>query len=348
MNSTSSQLPLMLEKLCQGVSLSQEESFEQFNLFMRDQLSAIEMSALLTALKAKGETAQEIVGALQVLRNVAIPFPHRAQLNAQYDIVDCVGTGGDGQHTLNISTSVAFVLAALGIKVAKHGNRAVSSKCGSADLFEKLGVNLEAPSHIAQRALIDVGLCFLFAPFYNPAIQRIRQLRSSLKIKTLFNLLGPLLNPIQPNIMLIGVYDSKYCKLIAEVLQSTGVKSALVVHGEGLDEIAIHGTTTGYLLKNNIISPFSLTPLEAGIAPFPLSSLTGQDPAYNAKACLDLLQGKGQSAYRASVAINCAAVLFLLDKVATIKDGVSMAQAIMDGDEAYKKLLALKEVSHAK
>ncbi|MBS0288108.1 MAG: anthranilate phosphoribosyltransferase [Proteobacteria bacterium] len=338
--------PLLLEKICQGHHLSQEQAYYQFKNFLEEKLCAIEITALLTALKAKGESPAEVLGVLDVLRQCANPFPMSQELKNQYTIVDCVGTGGDGQQSLNISTAAAFVLASLGVKVAKHGNRAVSSRCGSADLFEKLGVNIESTPQSAKKALEEVGLCFLYAPFYHPSIKAIREIRSTLKVKTLFNLLGPLLNPLQPDFLLVGVYDPKYCKLIADVLKTTA-KRALVVHGEGLDEIAIHGKTSGFLLKETQITPFNLTPEEVDLPRYSLCAIKGQDVEYNAKACLDLLQGKGQAAYRASVAINVGAVLWLIDKANTLQAGVHMAQSVMNSSLAYEKLQHLIEVSHA-
>ncbi len=339
-------LPQILERICQGDHLSQEEAYEQFSDFIKGKIGPIEISALLTALKAKGEVSDEILGALSVLKAYSKPFETDAK--KQFQIVDCVGTGGDGYKTFNISTASSFVLAGLGVKVAKHGNRAVSSRCGSADLFESLGVNIEMEPTIAHKALLDIGLCFLYAPFYHPSIAKVRQVRSTLKIKTLFNLLGPLLNPLQPEYLLVGVYDAKYCELLAQVLQKSGAKRALVIHGCGLDEVALHGETIGYLLKDNSITPFRLRPSMVGLPIMPLSALQGGDVDYNTQACLDLLQGRGQTAYRNSVAINCACILWLVDKVSSIKEGVQMTQEIMSTAAAYEKLLALKELSHAK
>ena len=341
-------LPLILEQICQGQHLNESQAYNQFNNFLEGKLSDIEMSALLTALKAKGESPDEIIGALAVLKKHSIPFESATHLKSKMKIVDCVGTGGDGQQSLNISTATAFVLASLDIKVAKHGNRAVSSKCGSADLFENLGINIEMSQIAAQKALEQVGLCFLYAPFYHPSLAKIRQVRSTLRVKTLFNLLGPLLKPIDPQILLVGVYNPKYCHLIAKVLQNAGVERALVIHGDGLDEIAIHGETSGFLLKENEITPFRISPEMAGLPYYSLSAIQGRDIAYNTNACLNLLQGKGIEAYRASVAMNTAALLWLTDKASSIKSGVEMAQNVMSTSLPYEKLIALKELSHAK
>lgn len=340
-------LPSLLEQICQGKHLSQEQAYVQFENFLQGNVCPIAMTALLTALKVKGEAPSEILGALAVLKHAAKPFPLSLAFKTEHPIVDCVGTGGDGQQSLNISTAAAFVLSSLGVKVAKHGNRAVSSQCGSADLFESLGVNIEACASNSRKALQEVGLCFLYAPLYHPAIKKMREIRSTLKIKTLFNLLGPLLNPSQPEYLLVGVYDPKYCNLIAQVLK-TCAKRALVIHGDGLDEIAIHGQTRGYLLKDNQITPFSLTPEEVGLPRYPLLAIKGQDIHYNTQACLDLLQGKGLPAFRASVAINVGAVMWLLDKVTSIQEGVQLAQQVMSSSLAYEKLQHLIEVSHAK
>ncbi len=336
-----------LEKICQGQHLTIEQSFAEFSEIVTGKSSAIEIAAFLTALKSKGETIDEIMGAIQAMRQVTIPFPQAQELKQNFTVVDCCGTGGDGQQTLNISTAVGILLACTGITVAKHGNRAVSSQCGSADLLEFLGVKLEVSAQDAANTLKKVGINFLFAPFYHPGARFAKEVRSTLKVRTIFNILGPLLNPIQPDYQLIGVYTPELCKPFAQVLQLLGLKRALVVHGSGLDELAVHGPTTGCLLKDGFISDFYLTPHAAGLANYPLHALKGGETAHNAQALLDLLQGKGSAAFRASVSLNAGAMLWLIDKAISIADGVEIIQKILDGNQGFEKLQQLIEVSNA-
>jgi anthranilate phosphoribosyltransferase len=311
-------------------------------------MSSIEMAALLTALKAKGETCDEIVGAVKALRHAAHPFPEADALKRQHIIVDCAGTGGDGQHTLNISTAVAILLACCDVKVAKHGGRAVSSKCGAADILEKVGVNIECPPENAKKALEEVGTCFLYAPHYHTGARKVADVRQSLKIRTIFNLLGPLLNPLHPEYQLIGVYHPSLCRPFARVLQELGLKKALIVHGAGLDELAIHGPTQGVLLSHDNITDFTLTPEQVGLPFYPISTIKGDDVTHNSNAFINLLSGNGTAAYRACVALNAGTLLWMLEKVASIKDGVGIILTLLNTDLGLLKLNHLIEVSHAK
>lgn len=336
-----------LEAICQGMHLNTQQSQLHFNHLISGDYSAIEIASFLTALKAKGETIDEITGAVNALRNKALPFPDALPLNKAYTIVDCVGTGGDGHQTLNISSACAILLSCAGVKVAKHGNRSVSSRCGSADLFEGVGLKLEISPHLAKRSLEEVGLCFLYAPYYHPAMKLVREVRNNLKIRTIFNIIGPLLNPLQPDYQLMGVYDPNLCYPLAQVLKKIHVRRALVVHGEGLDELAIHGSTTGVLLRDGEITEFCLTPEEVGLKRYPLEAIKGGDIAHNVQCFVDLLQGKGLAAYRDSVALNAGATLWMLDKVPSIIEGVTLIQELLDSSKGYCQLQKLIEVSHA-
>ncbi|MCS5710878.1 anthranilate phosphoribosyltransferase [Candidatus Berkiella aquae] len=336
-----------LDQLCEGTSLSQEEATQLFLDFLNGKLSEIEMTALLVALKAKGESTTEILGALSAMRQSAHPFPCLAELKKHHRILDCVGTGGDNQHSLNISTPTAIMAAQLGLTVAKHGNRAVSSKCGTADLLEAVGMNIAMSPQTAKRSLEENRFTFLFSPLYHPATQMIKKVRNNLKSRTLFNLLGPLLNPTSPEILLIGVYHPSLCERFAKVLQAQGFQKALIVHGEGLDEIALHGTTTGILLDQGQLSRFSLTPEEAGLKRFPLDAIKGGEIHFNQAQFLNLLQGKGTNAYRSAVALNTGVLLYLADKVPTIAQGVEMVLAALESDAGFQLLQKVKEVSHA-
>jgi len=340
-------LALTLEQLCHGNHLTSEQSDELFSDLMIGNHSPIEMASVLTALKAKGETADEIIGAVRALSRDAITIGRANELKKKYTIIDCAGTGGDGQHTLNISTAVSIVLACAGLNIAKHGGRAVSSKCGSGDLLEHVGLKLEISPHIAQKSLEEVGMCFLYALSYHPSMRLFRQIRSVLKMKTIINILCPLLNPLQPDYQLIGVYDPKLCHIFAQVLKGLHVKRALIIHGSDLDEIAIHGPTTGVMLYDGDIRDFSLTPEEVGLKRYPLEQIRGGDVATNAKFFIDLLSGKGEEAYRAAVAINAGAALYLVGKVDSIQLGVETIQAILNTNQGYLRLEHLIRVSHA-
>ncbi len=210
------------------------------------------------------------------------------------------------------------------------------------------GVNIETLPQIAKKALEEVGICFLYAPLYHSAAKYVKEVRATIKLKTIFNLLGPLLNPLQTDYQLIGVYDSSICHSLAQVLNKCGTKRALVIHGEGLDEFAIHGTTTGVKLMNGEISEFILTPEDVGLKRYPLSSLKGGDVKHNAHQFIQLLKGNGADAYRASVALNAGALLWLVDKASSIKEGSDLIQAILSTDLGLKKLEHLIQVSHAK
>lgn len=339
---------LNLEQLCQGKDLTVSESCDIFRNILQGKLSDIEMSALLVALKSKGESTQEILGAIEAMRDSALPFPDLLTLKKQYFISDCVGTGGDNQHSLNISTPSSIMAATLGLIVAKHGNRAVSSKCGTADLLEGVGINIGMPPHIAHQTLIQTGFTFLFAPLYHPATNKIKEVRSRLKTRTIFNLLGPLLNPTLPDTLLVGVYQPSLCLRFAEVLRAQGTRRALVVHGQGLDEMALHGPTFGALLVDGEIHPFSLTPEEVGLSRFTLNQLKGQDLHFNRQQFLDLLQGNGTQAYQSAVALNTGALLWLAGIAPSITEGIKSTLNALNTDIGFQRLQQIKEVSHAK
>ncbi|MBN9289103.1 MAG: anthranilate phosphoribosyltransferase [Gammaproteobacteria bacterium 39-13] len=338
----------ILDKICLGNDLTENESFVQFCTLAEGNLNPIEMAAFLTALKAKGETIDEITGAVHALRKVAVPFPQSQKLKNNHIIVDCAGTGGDGLQTLNISTAVAIMLSCAGVKVAKHGNRAVSSKCGTADLLAHCGVNIECSPMTAKKSLEQTGICFLFAPHYHVGAQFVKEVRSTLKVRTIFNLLGPLLNPLQPDYQLIGVYDPKLCHPLAQVLKNLHIKKALVIHGSGLDEIAIHGSTVGALLNNGEITDFSISPEEVGLERYPIEAIRGNDVDHNRTAFLALLRGNGETAFRASVSINAGTLLWLVNSVSSIQEGIKLIQSLLNTNAGYLKLHQFIEASHAR
>jgi len=248
-----------LEQLYRGQDLSRETLQQLFDVLLRGEMDPIILSSLLTALKIKGESPAEIAGAASALLAAAKPFPR-----PDYAFCDIVGTGGDGLHTINVSTLSALVGAECGIKVAKHGNRSVSSKTGSSDLLDKLGVRLDMSPAIARRCLDEENVCFLFAPQYHSGIRHAMPVRNALKTRTIFNVLGPLINPARPSYQLMGVYSAELVRPIAETLQQLGLPRGMVVHGAGLDEIAVHGTTQVADINEGQIREYTLTPEDFG------------------------------------------------------------------------------------
>jgi anthranilate phosphoribosyltransferase len=323
-------------------SLSREETTGVFSHLMGGGYGEIEIAALVAALKARGETPEEIAGAAEALRGAARPFPRPS-----YRFADTCGTGGDGTGTVNVSTAVAIVAAELGLPIAKHGNRSVSSQCGSADVLEELGVRVDAPPEVARRSLDEVGLAFLFAPMYHAGVRHAMPVRKALATRTIFNLLGPISNPSHPAIQLMGVYDPGLCRPLALTLGLLGAEAALVVHGEGMDEVALHGTTTAALWRDGRLTELEFTPEEAGLTRQPLSALQGGGPATNAAFLRALLAGRGQPAHRDAVAINAGALAWIAGLADTLGDGVALAlDAIATGGAAVR-LRRWAELSHA-
>ncbi len=271
------ELQPLFDSLYRGESLSRSQAASLFAELIDGKLSESQMAAMLIALKLKGETIDEISGAADALLAAAKPFPHQCQR-----VVDIVGTGGDGHNTINISTTAAFVAAAAGVNVAKHGNRGVSSKSGSSDLLAQFGIDLTMSPECAAKHLADNGLCFLFAPHYHGGVRHAVPVRQALKTRTLFNVLGPLINPARPDYMLLGVYSPSLVRPIAEVLRALGVKGAMVVHGSGLDEVALHGETQVAELKGEEIVEYRLSPADFGVPQATLAELEGGTPAENA------------------------------------------------------------------
>ncbi len=313
----------VIHKLYEQDSLSQAESHRLFSAIIKGELDPILLSSVLTALKIKGESPEEIAGAALALTENASDFP-----SPSYDFADIVGTGGDGANTINISTAAAFVAASCGVKVAKHGNRGVSSKSGSSDLLAAFGINLAMSPEQSRAALDELGLCFLFAPNYHQGIRYAMPVRKLMKTRTLFNLLGPLINPARPTIELMGVYNAHLVPSIAQTLLGLKFKRAAVVHGSGLDEVAIHGETLVAEIKNGKIEKYVLTPADFGVKTYPLESIKGGDPVENKKIISAILQGKGSDAGTAAVAINVALLLKLFGHE-DLKENTAKALAVM-------------------
>jgi anthranilate phosphoribosyltransferase len=322
-------------------SLGREEATAVFTHLVQGGYTEIETAALLAALKARGETPEEIAGAAEALRQAARPFPRPA-----YRFADTCGTGGDGSGTVNISTAVALVAAELGLPVAKHGNRSVSSQCGSADVLEELGVRVDATPEVARRCLDEVGVAFLFAPVYHAGVRHAMPVRRALATRTIFNLLGPLSNPSHPPLQILGVYDAALCRPLAQTLGLLGVEAALVVHGQGLDEIALHGVTTAALWREGHLTELEFTPEEAGLARQPVEALRGGGPATNAAFLRALLAGRGQPAHRDAVALNAGALAWIAGLASTLADGVALALDAIASGRAAERLHRWVERSH--
>lgn len=330
-----------IEQLIQGKSLNYAQSNALFNQIMQGNMSEIELTALLISLKIKGEVSDEIAGAAASMRENAVAFP-----TASTQLADSCGTGGDRSNTINISTTAAIVAAAAGINMVKHGNRSVSSNSGSADLLKALGINIDMSPAQAAQCLEQTHFTFLFAPHYHSGVRHAMGVRTALKTRTIFNILGPLANPAAPHVQLLGVYDESLCMPMAQTLKTLGTKRAMIVHGSGTDEIALHGPTNVVELNNGEITQYTLNPSDFDLANYSLEQLAGEGPQYNANASLAILQGKGSDAHNAAIVVNVAALLYLSGKVQSLKEGAQQVQTLLSSGKAMNTLNAIIEVSH--
>lgn len=295
-----------LESLYNGERLSFAQSQTVFDEIMQGKVDEISLTALLIALKIKGEHIDEIAGAASAMINNAKAFP-----KPDYAFSDIVGTGGDGHNTINVSSAAAIVAAACGVKVAKHGNRSVSSKSGSSDLFAGFGMDLMMSPQTARRCLDEANICFLAAPNYHSGVAHAMGVRTTLKTRTIFNVLGPLANPAQPSHGIYGVYTPDLLDAYAQVLVKLGHKHALVVHGSGLDELALHGPSEARHIQDSIVSSITITPESFGATPSPIKAIEGGEPAHNVDLIAEVLSGKGQTAHQQAIALNASALLWV-------------------------------------
>jgi len=335
---TNQDWPNLLQQLLDQKSLSLNQAEELMTGWLNGQIPEVLSGAILAALQAKGVSAAELAGMATVLRQqsrLEDPKPHTTP------VIDTCGTGGDGASTFNISTAVAFVAAAGGVKVAKHGNRSASSKVGSADVLEYLGVNLSAPSEKVAAALDGVGVTFLFAPGWHPALKSVANLRKTLKVRTVFNLLGPLVNPLRPTGQVIGVYDQQFLTPMATALAQMGTPKAIIVHGrEKLDEVGLGDLTDMALLNNGEVISGAIDPLSISIPRASLNALKGGEVPENAEILKNVLQGGGTPPQRDAVAINASLALQVAEKV-TFGDhaaGFALARDILASGLAWQKL----------
>ena len=325
----------LLEQLYSGHSLSTSESTALFNAVIQGELSNEQIAAMLIALKVRGVNTEEITGAVAASLQNAKEFPH-----PNYSFADIVGTGGDGQNTINISTASAIVAASMGAKVAKHGNRSVSSKSGASDVLTALGVNVNVTPEQARQALDEIGVCFLFAQQYHSGFRHVAPVRAALKTRTIFNILGPLINPARPTYHLLGVYAPELVKTYAETAVALEHQHSFVVHGSGLDEVALHGETQVAEIKNGKIEYFTLTPEDFGLKAQSLESLRGGEPQENAQYLTALLQGKGKAEHANAVAANTALLLKLFGHY-DLKQNVQNVLAHLVSGKAFETLQKL-------
>lgn len=331
-----------LQRLSEGESLSQNEMQEAMEQLFSPETTDSEIAAFLMCLKTKGETTEEIVGLVNVLREKALPFSLKIP-----NVMDNCGTGGDGSKSFNISTTSAFVLAGAGIPVAKHGSRSVSSKTGSADVLEYLGVNLNLPPEKSEELIQEIGIAFLYAPHVHPNTKRIVKVRQDLRIPTIFNLIGPLTNPVELESQLLGIYRRDLVNVLAEVLKMLGRKKAVVLNGAGfMDEASLSGENHLALLENGKITNLTLHPEEVGLSVYDNEAIRGGDSHENGEILLSVLRGE-KGAYRDTVLLNAGLGIFANGKVTTIEEGVKMAEEIIDTGAALEKLNQLIEKSKA-
>ncbi|MBI1179603.1 MAG: anthranilate phosphoribosyltransferase [Alphaproteobacteria bacterium] len=331
-----------IAKVATGASLTEDEAEAVFQAMMEGAATPAQMGGLLMAMRVRGETVAEITGGARAMRAKAL------RVTAPPGAIDTCGTGGDGSGSFNISTAVALVVASLGVPVAKHGNRALSSRSGSAEVLHQLGVNIEADLSVLERCLKEANIAFLMAPRHHSAMRHVGPVRVELGTRTLFNLLGPLANPAGADRQLLGVFDARWIRPMAEVLRNLGSRRVWVVHGEdGLDEITTTAATRVAELRDGTIREFILTPEEAGLRRADPAELKGGDPAHNAAALRALLDG-AQGAYRDIVLLNSAAALLVAGRADDLRGGLALAARALDSGAARATLEKLAMLSHGR
>src|SRR5690242_12878028 len=334
-------LKSIIGKVATGATLSREEAASAFDAMMSGEATPSQMGGLLMALRVRGETVEEITGAVSAMRGKML------RVTAPADAIDVVGTGGDGSGSVNVSTCASFIVAGVGVPVAKHGNRALSSRSGAADVLSALGVKIDLKPEQVGRCVSETGIGFMFAPAHHPAMKNVGPTRVELATRTIFNLLGPLSNPAGVTRQMVGVFSRQWVQPLAQVLKNLGTKSAWVVHGsDGLDEITLTGPTFVAALENGGIRTFEVTPEEGGLGRANGASLKGGDSDANAVALRSVLDGK-PGAYRDVALLNAAAALIVAGKAKTLKDGVALGAKSLDSGAAAAKLKHLVAVSNS-
>ena len=340
MNDIPTALKPVLNQVADGKSLSAAEAEAAFNIIMSGDATTAQIAGFLMALRVRGETVDEITGAVKIMREKAL------KVSAPHDAIDIVGTGGDASGTYNISTGAALVTAACGVPVAKHGNRALSSKSGTADVLSALGVNLECDMALVKRAIWEANIGFLLAPRHHAAMKYVMPARIEMGVRTIFNLLGPLSNPAGVKRQLTGAYSRDWIAPMAQTLGNLGTEMAWVVHGsDGLDEITTTGPTFVAQIKDGELTEFEITPEDAGLPFAKAEDLKGGTPEHNADVMRAMLQGE-KSAFRDCVVLNSAAALLIAGKATDLKDGAAQAQAAIDTGKAMDTLEDLINITN--
>ena len=328
-----------IDGLVSGSSLSMEEASATMREIMEGEVTPAQLGAFLTALRVKGETPEEIAGMATIMREKAL------KVHVDGTLVDTCGTGGDGKGSFNVSTAASFVAAASGVKVAKHGNRAASGSCGSADVLEALGVKIDLGPEGVKRCIEEVGIGFMFAPTFHPAMRHAAPVRREIGIRTVFNLMGPLTNPAGAQRQLAGVPDASLGDKMAEVLVLLGSQHSLVVHGEdGLDELTLGAKTRVWEVHNGVVRSYTISPDELGLPWVSVEEIKGGDKAENALILRRLFQGE-KGPIRDVVLLNGAAILMVGGKAQDLKDGIGLASEAIDSGEALRRMEALVELS---
>ncbi len=334
-------LKAIIGKVATGAALSRDEAAAAFDRMMSGEATPSQMGGLLMALRVRGETVDEITGAVSAMRAKMLT------VKAPADAVDIVGTGGDGSGSVNVSTCASFILAGAGVPVAKHGNRALSSKSGAADALTALGVNINITPEQVGRCIAEAGIGFMFAPTHHPAMKNVGPTRVELATRTIFNLLGPLSNPAGVKRQMVGVFSKHWVQPLAQVLKNLGAESVWVVHGsDGLDEITLTGPTFVAALENGNIRTFEVTPDDGGLPLATAAELKGGDAEANANALRDVLEGK-KNAYRNVALMNAAAALIVAGKAKDLEEGVALGTKALDTGAALDRLKRLVAVSNA-
>ena len=326
----------LLARLADGADLVGDDAEAFFDACLRGEPTPAQVAAAVTAMRLRGETVGEITAGVRALRRQARILDH------PYDVIDVCGTGGDGSDTFNISTAVAFVVAGGGLKVAKHGTRAVTSRSGSSDVLAALGVNIAASAEQQRRSLDHAGICFMFAPAHHGAMSHVQPIRQELGFRTIFNILGPLANPARAKRQLLGVFSVRWVEPLAKVLGALGAARAWVVHGEGLDELTTAGETEVAEWRDGSVRLFTITPEAVGLPRATLADLRGGPPDHNAAAMQELLAG-AKGPYRDVVLLNAAAAFLVADAVETLREGVARAASAIDSgaaNQALERLIA--------
>src|SRR5246127_501368 len=334
-------LKSIIGRVATGATLSREEAASAFNSMMSGEATPSQMGGLLMALRVRGETVDEITGAVSVMRSKML------RVTAPADAVDIVGTGGDGSGSVNVSTCASFIVAGAGVPVAKHGNRALSSRSGAADVLAALGVRIDLKPEQVGRCVQECGIGFMFAPAHHPAMKNVGPTRVELGTRTIFNLLGPLSNPAGVKRQMVGVFSRQWIEPLAHVLKNLGSESVWVVHGaDGLDEITTAGPTHVAALENGAVRTFEITPEEMGLQRVKSEALRGGEAKENAQALVDVLKGK-QGPFRDVAVLNAAAALVVAARAKNLQQALPLAQTSIDSGEAANRLQQLVAISNA-